>query len=164
MWKIFFEAKGTCPMNRLIYHITVYFNSPFWNQYIFQKFKMSIFFPFRVRTAPVKETQWIHRIHNTPVARRVGLVLKSCLSPMQLASSCMWVWFADSMPTLVGFLHTPVSSYTLKLRPLPIISVPLFWYYVVRMCLWLPIRALVHLTVVPWALNRDMSCVIRPHY
>ena len=27
------------------------------------------------------------------------------LSPMQLASVCMWIWFADSIPALVGFLR-----------------------------------------------------------
>ena len=39
----------------------------------------------------------------TPVARQVGLVLEH-FPFTNAASRCMWIWFADFLPALVGFL------------------------------------------------------------
>ena len=67
---------------------------------------------------------------------------------MQLASGCMWIWFADSIPALVGFLRA------LRFPPAPknrypfIFLVNSFWSLVVCIkpaCLpevWLPMCAL----------------------
>ena len=67
------------------------------------------------------------------------------------------------IPQLYSLLY--VTCYLLKIGPLPIISVLLFSFYVVRVCLWLPIRALRHPTAAPWPLVWvDMSHITRNHY
>ena len=67
---------------------------------------------------------------------------------MQLASGCMWIWFADSIPALVGFLRALRFPPTPKNRYPFIFLVNSFWSLVVRIkpaCLpevWLPMCAL----------------------
>ena len=43
--------------------------------------------------------------HTTPVARRVSLVLEHFPFTNAVASGCMQIWFADSIPALVSFLR-----------------------------------------------------------
>ena len=50
---------------------------------------------------------------------------------MQLASGCMWIWFADSIPTLVGFLRALQFPPTPKNRNPFIFLVHSFWSLVV---------------------------------
>ena len=50
------------------------------------------------------------------MARRVDLVLKLSLHQCSLASGCMWIWFADSILSLVGFLYALQFPPTLKIR------------------------------------------------
>ena len=67
---------------------------------------------------------------------------------MQLASGCMWIWFADSIPALVGFLRALRFPPTPKNRNPFIFLVNSFWSLVVCIkpaCLpevWLPMCAL----------------------
>ena len=76
---------------------------------------------------------------------------------MQLASGCMWIWFADSIPALVGFLRALRFPPTPKNRNPFIFLVNSFWSLVVCIkpaCLpevWLPIcvRCGCH-TAAPW--------------
>ena len=67
---------------------------------------------------------------------------------MQLASGCMWIWFADSIPALVGFLQALRFLPTPKNRNPFIFLVNSFWSLVVCIkpaCLpevWLPMCTL----------------------
>ena len=94
---------------------------------------------------PNKQTNK-HTPHNTPgeaswfSARTLSF--HHC-SPMQLATGCMWIWFADSIPALalVGFLRAlrfppGVSSYTYKLESFHICWLILPYLLIVNCDCW----------------------------
>ena len=71
--------------------------------------------------------------YGTLLQWRGGLFSARTLSfhQMQLASGCMWIWFADSIPALVGFLRALRFPPTPKNRNPFIFLVNSFWSLVV---------------------------------
>ena len=61
------------------------------------------------------------------IQESLDIMLIFVLEPMQLASGCMWIWFADSIPALVGILRALQFPPTPKNRNPLTFMVHSFW-------------------------------------